>query len=410
MQVKFDDVVVTGIGVVAPNGVGIDQYYNNCIKGVSGINKCSIMKEFNFMSDYAGEIKDGSNLRWEEKYKKISELAMDEMLRDARLTKEDIADRKERAALSVASANVGSIRLEPQIRKKYSKSTEGVNYLINSDSDILDFNSTDCIQYFVKQLGIGGPVICSNSACASGTIAIGEAYRMIKSGVADYVVSGGVDVLSDLSLSGFNAMVNLSKEPCSPFDKNNKGITIGEGAAFFMLERYGEAKKRGAKIYGRIFGFSTANDAYHVTAPDPNGSGAIYCMKNVFRKRKLSAEDVLYINAHGTGTLTNDRMELKAIEKVVEELNLEKVWFSSTKSMIGHCLGASGSLEFACSAKGLLEGIMPCSISVEEPLEYDSEHMILVQREEDSRNYNLFISNSFAFAGNSACIGMEKIE
>ncbi|BCJ93200.1 beta-ketoacyl-[acyl-carrier-protein] synthase II [Anaerocolumna cellulosilytica] len=406
-------VVVTGVGAVASNGMDSKEYFKNCALGITGICPSRIMEEFHYMTTYVGEVQLEKPLRWEAKFRKIGELACDEMMKDAGVTKEDIEDLGERSVFSMASANVGSLRLEPQLRLKYKIDTEGVSYEMKEyekNNSILDFNSADGYYHFSERMGIQGTIISSNAACASGTLAIGEAVRLIKAGYADVAVAAGIDILSDISLAGFDCMSNLSKEPCKPFDKNREGITIGEGAAFVMLEREEYAIKRGAKIYGRIVGFSSMNEAYHVTAPNPNGEGAFLCMDNILKKSANIQDKCIYINTHGTGTLANDSMELKAMEQLVQKYSLNHLWFSSTKSMIGHCLGASGSLEFACSIIGLYEGRMPISISVDTPMEFNSDRLTLVTNQEKSRPYDMFLSNSFAFAGNMASIGVEKYE
>ena len=413
MSNKKVSVVVTGVGAVAPNGKNARDFYQNCISGVTGIRESSVMKDFNYMTKYAGEIVTDKPLRWESKFREIGERACADMLEDAQISKEYIEKLKERAVFSLASANLGSLRLEPLLRIKYGFDYTGITYdpgeYIKSNCSMLDFNSADCFYHFSNILGISGNVMGVNAACASGTLAIGEAVRMIETGRADMAVTAGIDVLSDLSLAGFNSLENLSTTPCKPFDINREGITIGEGAAFIMLEREDLALQRGAKIYGRIFGFASMNEAYQVTAPDPSRKGAFFCMNKVLEKIKGLQGKSLYINAHGTSTSVNDAMEIKAMELLSQTHKTDHLWFSSTKSMIGHCLGAAGSLEFVCSVIGLKEGTMPVSISVENPMEYDNKIMTLVTDKSKSRQYDLFLSNSFAFAGNMACIGVEQL-
>ena len=406
------NVVITGLGVVAPNGNNVEEFYQNCINGVTGICESDILKEFSFESKYAGEVHIGEDLRWEAKYRKIGDMASEEMLKSARMTKGDIEKFDVRTGFCIASANIGSLRLEPQLRFKegldINQSKEDIDLLKKRESDILDFNGTDCVYYFADKLGIGGPVISVNTACTSGTMAVGTGYRLIKSNQADVVVAAGIEVLSDLSLSGFNSMLNLSSNTCRPFDKGHNGITIGEGAAFVMLEEEESAIKRGATILGRVFGYTTANDAYHVTSPDPTGKGALWCMEQTLKNRKCNKDEKLYVNTHGTATKANDSMELKALVELQENNDINHIWFSSTKSMIGHCLGASGIIEFICSIKGLAHGKMPVSISAEDKVEFDESKLTLVRDQSESVPYDYFISNSFAFAGCASSIGVEK--
>lgn len=407
------NVVITGLGVVAPNGNNVDEFYKNCIDGVTGIHQSDILKQFSYQSTYAGEVHLSEDLRWEAKHKKMGDIACEEMLKSAHMTKEDIEKLDSRVGFCMASANIGSLRLELQLRLKegfnVDQANENIELLKKRGTDILDFNATDCSYYFADKLGIGGPVLTINTACASGTMAVGTAYRLIKSNQADVVVASGIETLSDLSLSGFNSMLNLSSKPCRPFDKGHDGITIGEGAAFVMLESEESAIKRGATILGRVFGYTTSNDAYHITSPDPTGKGALWCMQQTLNKRDSKVNEKLYVNTHGTATNANDSMELKALTELQENnSNIDHIWFSSTKSMVGHCLGASGIIEFVCSMKGLVEGKMPVSISAEDKMDFDESKITLVRNQSESVPYDYFISNSFAFAGCAASIGVEK--
>lgn len=406
------DVVITGLGVVAPNGMNVTEFYENCTKGITGIKKSKILDEFSYSTKYVGEVSLQEDLRWEAKFKKIGNLACDEMLKDSGLSRDDIESAGNRAAFCMASANVGSLRLEPQLRYlaglNIDSSKKDLSYISELKNVVYDFNSTDYSYYFCNKLGVQGAVYSINAACASGTMSVGTGYRLIKNNQADIVIAAGIDILSDLSLAGFNSMLNLTSKPCCPFDKKHDGINIGEGAAFLMLEDAESAVKRGAKIYGKIFGYTTSNDAYHITAPDPTGQGALWCMKKTLESRKSNKDEKLYVNTHGTSTKANDSMELKALEDLQSSSGIDHIWFSSTKSMIGHCLGASGNLELVCSVKGLADGKMPLSISVDDKMDFDESKLTLVTDEADSVPYDVLLSNSFAFAGNSSSIGVEK--
>jgi len=409
---KKTDVVVTGIGAVAANGLNVSEFYSNCIEGITGIAKSRIMDDFNYMTKYVGEVKLDEELRWESKFKKMGTMACDEMLADAKINKDDIAALDDRAILFMATANVGSLRLEPQMRKVHNHSINGCNYELNffekNNMAKLDFNSSDCYLYFADRLGINGAVASSNVACASSTSAIVDATRLIELGKIDLAVIAGIDVLSDLSLIGFTVLNNLSAEPCKPFDKNRAGITIGEGAGFILLESEEYARKRNARIYGKIKGYVTLNEGYHVTSPNPSGEGVKKSFDVLNKNKAIENTECLYVNTHGTGTSINDSMELKGIEDFLKDKKMNKVYFSSTKSMIGHCLGASGALEFVCSLKGLECGKMPLSVSVDDPMDFDTDKLELVDTTEKSRSYDAFISNSFAFAGNMASVLVSK--
>lgn len=407
-------VLITGIGVITANGHTAQQHYEHAIKGVNGIEKTSCLEDFDYMSSYAGEVKLDQPLRWEAKFKKLSEIACKEMLEDANMTSEDIASLEERGILCAASANVGSLRLEPQLRVKHDIHVDHCDYeheqLKKHDMSVLDFNSSDGFLYIRDMLGVQGATMAVNAACASGTLAIGHGAAMIQTGRSDVAVVAAVDVFSDLSFAGFHALANLNSEPCKPFDKNRNGINIGEAAVFILLEEKTHALNRNAKIYGEVSGFACLNEGYHVTAPNPTGEGAITCMSAVYAKRNQKSLKSVYVNTHGTGTVPNDQMEIKALEAFAQKNEIEQVYFSSTKSMIGHCLGASGTIEFACSTMGLKYGKMPISIRVDEPIDYDQSRLTLIDASDKSCEYTAFISNSLAFAGNVASVMVEKYE
>lgn len=396
----MQEVVVTGVGVVTSHAENAGGFLNAVTKGISGIRKSGILSQYGYATEYCGLIDKDPSERWEEKFHRIGTQAIRELLDDAQIRPDEIRSLGSRTAYFLASASLGSLRMERLLKKR---ATQGEDLY---EEKALDGNSSDCCFYFKEQLGIQGPVFKVDVACASGMVAIGEAVQLIQAGAADLCVSSGIDVLNDLTLSGFNSMNNMDPEPCRPFDQSHNGITIGEGAGFVLLESLQHAKERGAKIYGRITGYVSGNDAYHVTAPDPSGDGAFYCMNEVLRQWGKTPEQI-YINTHGTATRQNDEMEMLAIERLVKEFGFSRLVFSSTKSMIGHTLGSSGMLEFIASLLCMGKNVAPVSISVATPMEYDTSRMYLHTDPEERIFYDGFLSNSFAFAGNSACIGAE---
>lgn len=400
MNTSKRDVVVTGVGVVTSNGTDIEAFQNAVIRGEMGIKRCPILEEFAYSTVYGGWIDDGVGDRWEDRFIRIARCALDEAMKDADLKKEAVDALNQRSGFYMGSANLGSLKLEKQLRERWERG--------ELSEEPLDFNTSDAIFELNRRSGVRGASCEVDAACASSTIALGEAFRSIRQDEADLCIVGGADVFSDLSLTGFDAMNNLDETPCKPFDRNHSGITIGEGAAFVVLEERKRAVERGAKIYGRIFGYHTSNDAFHVTAPDPKGEGAYYCMDRVLREWE-DRDKILFINTHGTATQANDGMEIKAMEKIQESYDFEKIYFSSTKSMIGHTLGASGLIEFIASVLALEKEKMPLSISVDHPVDYDENKLELVTENSRYPHYRAFISNSFAFAGNSASIGYEIV-
>ncbi|WP_273319618.1 beta-ketoacyl-[acyl-carrier-protein] synthase family protein [Vallitalea guaymasensis] len=391
-------VVVTGVGVVSSNAWNANELYISSIEGKTGIKNTDKLKDIGISSLYAGEIT--CDYKGIDKYLYICDLAIKEIFNDSALSKEYISSLGSRSVFSLGTSVLASLPLEKQMKKQLESQDE-------LDKSVLDYNDGRYIYQLNEQLGNCGDVYVINTACASGTMAVGNAFESIRSGGVDVAIAGGVDVFSDTSISGFNSMQNMSSKPTKPFDENREGLNIGEAAAFFVLESEEHALARGAKIYAEVFGYDSKNDAYHITAPDPNGEGAYECMKNVISEYTFEDGEVLYINAHGTGTSANDPMEISAIERLIEgESGIEKAWMSSSKSMLGHCLGAAGAIELAICVLCQKHGQMPLSISADKPLPMN--HIELVTAKEQSIPFDLCISNSFAFAGNCASIGICK--
>ncbi|QUH30939.1 beta-ketoacyl-[acyl-carrier-protein] synthase family protein [Vallitalea guaymasensis] len=391
-------VVVTGVGVVSSNAWNANELYISSIEGKTGIKNTDKLKDIGISSLYAGEIT--CDYKGIDKYLYICDLAIKEIFNDSGLSKEYISSLGSRSIFSLGTSVLASLPLEKQMKKQLESQDE-------LDKSVLDYNDGRYIYQLNEQLGNRGDVYVINTACASGTMAVGNAFESIRSGGVDVAIAGGVDVFSDTSISGFNSMQNMSSKPTKPFDENREGLNIGEAAAFFVLESEEHALARGAKIYAEVFGYDSKNDAYHITAPDPNGAGAYECMKNVISEYTFEDGDILYINAHGTGTSANDPMEISAIERLIEgKSGTEKAWMSSSKSMLGHCLGAAGAIELAICVLCQKHGQMPLSISVDKPLPMN--HIELVTAKEQSIPFDLCISNSFAFAGNCASIGICK--
>ena len=251
------------------------------------------------------------------------------------------------------------------------------------------------------------------TACASGTNAIGEAMRLVRHGYADAVITGGAEAaILPSAIAGFVNMQALSTsekidEASLPFDKRRGGFVIGEGSVSLVLEEYEHAKKRGAKIYGEVCGYGSTCDAYHITAPHPEARGGAQAMTQAMREANYSESDVVYINAHGTGTHMNDKLETLAIKKALGEDNAKKAFVSSTKSMTGHMLGAAGAVEALACLFALNEGIIPPTINLNEQ---DEEcDLNCVPNKAVKADITLALSNSLGFGGHNACIAFRKV-
>ena len=259
--------------------------------------------------------------------------------------------------------------------------------------------------------GAALPVV---TACATGTNAIGEAMRAIRHGYADAVITGGSEAaISECGVAGFVNMqaLSTSEDPeaaCLPFDKRRGGFVIGEGGAALVLEEYEHAVARGAKIYGEVVGYGTTCDAFHITAPRPDGTCGARAIQLALEEAGWQPEETVYINAHGTGTPMNDSLETQVVKLALGEEAARRAYISSTKSMTGHCLGAAGAIEAVACLKALEEGILPPTIHLEEPdpacdLNYVPNQALAVQAD-------LVLSNSLGFGGHDACIAFRKVK
>ncbi|CAM2940081.1 beta-ketoacyl-[acyl-carrier-protein] synthase family protein [Hathewaya histolytica] len=385
-------VVVTSIGVLNSNGNTTEEFFRNCMQGKVGIDKCTIFNTEKLRTDYVGEIKKSlpyeiDKDKQETRVTSIFKDLVKQMLEDSNLSVEDIQKLEERACMSIATS-VGS--------NDYI-----IGYVKHNLKDCLVNNN---FSQFASICGVNGPCYTNTSACAAGTSAAGTAYSLIHSNRADLVIVVGMDPLTEFSCYGFHSLQNMSDKPCKPFDKNRDGINIGEGGAIFIFEEYEHALNRGAKIYGDICGYSIGNDAYHSTSPDPTGEGALRVMKNALTQGGIDAEKLNYINAHGTGTLLNDEMELKSISGLDKQ---DPIYVSSTKSMVGHCLAGAGAIELAATLLSVYHDVVfPTATLEESQLTYDNINLIKNKGIYEKVNYAL--SNSFAFGGNSASILVGK--
>jgi 3-oxoacyl-[acyl-carrier-protein] synthase II len=262
-------------------------------------------------------------------------------------------------------------------------------------------------------LGVKGPNLCTTTACASGSHAIGEAMRIIQYGDADVMIAGGTEsCITVMGIGGFCALKALStrnNEPeraSRPFDRDRDGFVMSEGCGIVILEELEHAKKRDAKIYGEIVGYGMTGDAYHMKAPDPEGEGANRCMANALKDANLRPEDISYINAHGTSTMLNDKIETMAIKKVFGKF-AKKVAISSTKSMLGHQLGAAGAVEFVICCLAIERSIIPPTTNYENP-DPDCD-LDYVPNKARQAKVNVCLSNSLGFGGHNATLCIKKI-
>jgi 3-oxoacyl-[acyl-carrier-protein] synthase II len=406
-------VVVTGIGLVIPNGIGVKTAWKNICEGRSGIGPLTRFDANGFETRIAGEVKGfNPELYIEKKEIKKMDLfiqyalaATQEAIEDAQL--KITPENSEQIGVIVGTGLGGLPTLE-----KYHKILleKGPGRITPFFIPMLIANLAS--GHIAIQFGAKGPNTCVVTACATGAHCIGDAFRAIVYGDAEAMIAGGTEAnITPLTVGGFNAMKALStrnEEPeraCRPFEKNRDGFVIAEGAGILILEELGFALKRNAKIYGELVGYGYTGDAYHITAPPPDGDGAARCMRMAIKDAGLRPEEIDYINAHGTSTPLNDLTETLAIKAAFGEY-AKKVPISATKSMTGHLLGAAGSTEAIFTILAIRDGIIPPTINYEEPdPECDLDYVPNVARQ---KSLNVAMSNAFGFGGTNAVLVFKK--
>ncbi len=393
---KEKRVVVTGIGVITSNGTGKTEFFNNSLAGKKGLKKCTLFDAGKLRTEYVGQIDDEKypyltrDPADKERIHYMMEKAIDEAFSDADLTAEDVAGYSEKGYLAFAT----SLAANGRILKYISDRREGKDepeWLVQIPS---------FVPWLKKKCGVKGGCYTTMSACAAGTTAAGIAFDLIRTQKAELVICGGADPLTEFSCMGFNVLKSLSEEKCRPFDRKRDGINIGEGAAFFVIETLESARKRNAPVYGEILGYGINNDAFHMTSPSPTGEGAIASMNMAMAHVDVRPQDISYINAHGTGTRLNDEMEVYAVNRFFKDK--DRLYVSTNKSMIGHCLAAAGAVEMAATLLSLKSGEIMPNVGMTEPMEGCEKHLFPV--EATKLRYSYAMSNSYAFAGNTASI------
>jgi len=407
-------VVVTGLGVVSPLGVGTEKNWSAVTSGQSGIGPITRFDASDLPTQIAGEVKDfhAEDFIAKKEIKKM-DLFIQYGLAAATLALQDsgleITDANAERVGVLVGSGLGGL---PAIEKYHNVMLErGYKKITPFFIPMLIINLAP--GHISIKFGAKGPNLSSCSACATGTHSIGDAYHMIARGDADAMFAGGTEsTITKLAIGGFNVMKALSTrndDPLTasrPFEKNRDGFVMAEGAGILILEDYESAKQRGADIYCEIVGYGLSSDAYHLTQPAPGGEGAARCIKMALNGAGLNPEQVDYINAHGTSTHFNDLYETMAIKTVFGD-HAQKLMVSSTKSMTGHGLGAAGGMEAAFSALVLKHGIVPPTINY---LEADPEcDLDYVPNEARQAECQVVISNSFGFGGTNATLAFRKI-
>ncbi|MDD3579583.1 MAG: beta-ketoacyl-ACP synthase II [Desulfobacca sp.] len=408
-------VVITGLGLITPLGIGVEASWQHLLAGHSGIGPITRFDANGFDTTIAGEVKDFHP----------------EAFIPAKLTRRtDLFSQFALAASVLAMQDAGltiTDELSPQVGTIVGCGLGGLNTIEKYHAVLLAKGPRKVSPFFIPMLianmapglvaihfGVKGPNTSTVTACASGAHAIGDAFKVIQRGAAKVMITGGVEaVITSLAIAGFNAMKALSTrnhEPqraSRPFDRDRDGFIVGEGGGILILEELEFARRRGAKIYGEIIGYGLSGDAYHMTAPSPDGTGAVLCMQQALEDARINIEEVDYINAHGTSTQLNDLSETLALKKVFGP-RAYQIPISATKSMTGHLLGGAGAIEAVFTVLSLQQGILPPTINYENPdPQCDLDYVPNQAREVPIR---IAMSNSFGFGGTNAVLVLKRFE
>ena len=408
-------VAVTGLGAVTPVGHEKDQLWKSLCNGESGISNITAFDTTGQDVFIAGEASDFDPGKW---FDKKEERRLDRFTQfavaSATLAIEDSGLDLDKVDRTKAGAIIGTgiggiIEIEAQHKVLLERGPSRVSPFM-----ITKLMANAAPGYIAIKFGLQAANFSVITACASGAHAIVEAFRIVQRGEADIMVAGGTEeTITPLCVSAFNNMKALStrndepQKASRPFDKDRDGFIISEGSGIIILEEMENAKKRGANIYAEMLGFAMSDDAYHITAPHPEGNGACIAMKNALKDSKLNPEQISYINAHATSTPLGDMVEISAIKKVFGN-HVKNLSVSSTKSMLGHQLGASGGVEALICSLVVDKGVMPPTINYETP-DPDCRGIDFVPNEAKGKNIDNVMSNSFGFGGHNVSIVLGKV-
>ena len=409
-------VVITGMGIISPIGNDISSFWNSLTAGVCGIGPITAFDTAEYKVKLAAEVKGFDPLLYMEKQ---------EARKQDRFSQYAVAAASQAMADSglQSGENIDAFRLGVYI----GTGTGGMQTFLTESEKLLEKGPSRTSPFFIPMM-IGnmasgnvslkfqakGPSLPTMTACATSTNAIGEAYRTIKHGYADAIIAGGTEAtIVTLAVSGFTNCMALTQNPDAasasiPFDKRRSGFVMGEGAGVIVLEEYEHAAARGAHIYGEVCGYGNTNDAYHMTAPDPDALGSSRAIQMAVEEAGIRDTDEIYINAHGTSTPINDKTETKAIKLALGETVARKAHISSTKSMTGHMLGAAGGVEAIATVLALKNGVIPPTIGYAErdpecDLDYTPNRAVQAA-------VTLGLSTSLGFGGHNGCLAFRKFE
>lgn len=407
-------VVVTGMGIISPIGNTIPSFWDNLTAGNVGIGPITKFDTTDYKVKLAAEVQDfdpaaymsRSDISHSDQYAQFAMAAASQAVEDSGIIG---TLPPERIGVYIGTGIGGIKTFMKEYQKLLEKGPRRVSpffipmMIANMASGMI------AIRYQCK-----GAAMPSVTACASGNNALGEAMRAIRHGYADAIIAGGAEAtVNEVAAAGFTNMqaLSLATDPataCLPFDARRSGFVMGEGAGVLVLEEYGHAKARGARIYAELCGYGSTCDAYHITAPQPEAEGGAMAMKLALEEAKWQPGERVYLNAHGTGTPLNDKAETLAVKKAFGEDEARKIMISSTKSVTGHMLGAAGAAEAVASVLALQNGLIPPTVGLTEPdPDCDLDYVPGTARKAD---VDLVLSNSLGFGGHNACLAFRKAE
>jgi 3-oxoacyl-[acyl-carrier-protein] synthase II len=402
---KKDRVVITGLGVLSPIGIGIDEFWKAAVGGTNGIGLVTAFDTSMFRTRVGGEVKQFLP----ENYLSAKEISS--MGRSSQFAIAAAAMAVTHAGLDLSKENpfrigvsCGTTMGEPQVLEQCIE----MIYAANGEYESVPQNLPRQYPCGVIAANVAshfnacGPVIMIPTACAAGNYAIGCSFDLLSLGMADVVIAGGSDPISKIAFTGFNRLLATAKEACRPFDKNRDGMAVGEGAGMLALESLSHAKKRGAIIIAEVLGYGIACDAHSMTIPDPSGSGGILALQKALADAHVSADSIDYISAHGTGTKENDKTETHIIKTVFGD-RAKSIPVSSLKSMIGHTMGAASAIEAVACALSIQNNTILPTINYSEP-DPDCDLDYVPNMARSAPKVNTVVSNAYAFGGNTSAL------
>lgn len=399
----MEPIVITGVGAISSVGIGKAAFWNGLISGRNGISEIESFDTQAFRTHIGGEVKDfeaPADLKAIGRCSQFAIQAAREALRDAGLDPGTISPYR-------IGLSIGTTLWESPFQEQLDDLLVG---------DGLDDASREMMPLAVPQsvpanvaraLGIRGPLNVIGTACAAGNYAMGHAASLLRAGRVDLMLAGGSDPISRIAYTGFNSMLAIAPQRCQPFDRNRKGLVPGEGCAMLVLERYESAQRRRSPMYAELAGFGISNDAFHMTAPDPEGEGAVRAMTKALASAGVSPSQVDYISAHGTGTSANDKVETVAVKRVFGDA-APSTPISSIKSMLGHTMSAASALEAVACLLAMENSVLPPTINYDErDPECDLDY---VPNEARQRKVRIAMSNAYGFGGHCASIVLRRVD